>query len=262
MITRVITLLTDFGTRDGFVGTMKGVIYTIAPDVKIVDISHEVEPQDIDSAAFLLFNSYRYFPAETIHVVVVDPGVGSERKILCVRAGKHYFLAPDNGVLKYIFSRHQDAIVREVTNQECFLPVISQTFHGRDIFAPVAAFLAKGIAFEEVGDLARDYNRGHIPELLEKEDKITGRIIYIDRFGNLITNIPEEKLQPLDTKQVKIKCKDRQIVGLSKSYAEKEPDQLLALVGSSGFLELSVNLNNAQKILNASIGDEVIVIFK
>lgn len=255
---RIISLLTDFGERDGFVGTMKGVILGIEPRATIVDISHEIERQDVDAGAFVLRNSYRYFPKGTIHVVVVDPGVGSARRVLCVQVADYLFLAPDNGVLKYIFHEHPEAPVIAVTNRRYFLPEISQTFHGRDIFSPVAAHLATGVAPAKLGDAVTDYLRGALPLFDETSEAISGEIVYVDRFGNLISNISGDRVAG---KRLEVAISGRVISGLSRSYAESTPGEPLALIGSSGFLEIAVNLGDAQRSLGCSVGERLQVRF-
>ncbi|MFQ6112525.1 MAG: S-adenosyl-l-methionine hydroxide adenosyltransferase family protein [bacterium] len=207
MASSIITLLTDFGQRDGFVGTMKGVILNTYPDAKIVDISHDIEPQNLAAGAFVINTCYKYFPTGTVHVVVIDPGVGSKRRIICVAASGHFFLAPDNGVLKYIYDECPETQVVEVTNRKLVLSQISHTFHGRDIFAPVAAHLAKGLDLKELGASIHDYDKGRLPVLEEAVDRIKGEIIYIDRFGNLISNIPADELDKYRDKPIRIKIK-------------------------------------------------------
>lgn len=252
----IITLLTDFGQQDGYVGVMKGVISSIAPNARIIDISHEVQPQDLRSAAFLIYKSFRYFPEGSIHVVVVDPGVGSARKIIHVSANGHSFLAPDNGVMAWIFEEFSDARVTSVTNRDLFLPEVSQTFHGRDIFAPVSAHLAKGVLPDEIGEQSLDFQKGYFPSLIISEDHIAGEIVYVDRFGNLITNIPVNNLH---RDQVTVLGK-ASISGLSTSYNTVPAKALLAIKGSSGFLEIAINGDSAQKALGCQIGAPVQVL--
>lgn len=256
----MITLLTDFGNRDGFVGIMKGVILNISPSARVVDLSHEIEPQNLSEAAFVLRNSFKFFPEGTVHVVVVDPGVGSGRRIVCVSAAGHLFLAPDNGVLKFIFADHPDAGVWEVTNKDYFLPEVSQTFHGRDIFSPVAAYLAKGLECRKLGARIRDYIKGELPKFEATKDRIVGEVIYHDRFGNIISNIP--RIRAEKEHAVTIQLKNHKIQGLAKSYASGKIDAPIALIGSSGFLEIAVNLGNARQSLNSKVGDEIVVDLK
>ncbi|RMF66909.1 MAG: hypothetical protein D6743_05715 [Calditrichaeota bacterium] len=258
---QVITLLTDFGSRDGFVGIMKGVMLGICPRARIVDISHDIAPQDVEAAAFVLKNSFAFFPKGTVHTVVVDPGVGSQRRVLGVAAAGHIFLAPDNGVLKYIFAEQEAESVVEVKNAQYFLPEVSQTFHGRDIFAPVAAHLAKGLALGKLGPEIRDYQRGRLPVLEVDEQGVRGEVVYIDRFGNLISNIPATDLAGLSGPDLRIDVAGRSIRGLSTCYAEAAAGKLLALVGSSGFLEIAVNGGNARQTLRCEVGASVRVRF-
>lgn len=257
MSSPIITLLTDFGSRDGFVGTMKGVILSICPEAKIVDISHEIEPQNIAAAAFVLSNSVDYFPEGTIHVVVIDPGVGSERRILCVCAGKHFFLAPDNGVLKYIYNKEDSIKAIHVSNRKYFLLEISQTFHGRDIFAPVAAHLANGLDFKQLGKQVNDFAKGQLPQLLETGNGLIGEIVYIDRFGNLVSNIPSEKILP-DTI---ISVGEYTIRGLADSYSQGQDREPIGLIGSSGYLEIAMNLGSAKEYLKCSEGEKIEISF-
>jgi S-adenosylmethionine hydrolase len=261
MASSVITLLTDFGQKDGFIGTMKGVILSIHPEAKIVDISHEIEPQNLDAGAFVISKCYKYFPAGTVHVVVIDPGVGSKRRIICVSASDHLFLAPDNGVLKYILDECLEKEVIEVTNRKYFLPEISLTFHGRDIFAPVAAYLAKGLDYKKLGALITDYDKGRLPVLEETPRGMKGEIIYVDRFGNLISNISLDKLKKYRNKSPRILLKEWTIDGLSESYTQGSPKEPIALIGSSGLLEIAVNLGSAKKLLNISEGEAVMITF-
>lgn len=261
MSSSIITLLTDFGQRDGFVGTMKGVILGICPQAKIVDISHEIEPQNINAGAFVLNTSYKYYPSGTIHVVVIDPGVGSGRRIVCVLAFEQYFLAPDNGVLRYIYLECPEFEIVQVSNKKYFLSRISQTFHGRDIFAPVAAYLAQGTDFRDLGPPVTDFDRGRLPELTDTPQSVQGEIVYIDHFGNLISNIPFEKLEKYKLKAATIQLKQWTINGLSNSYTDGNNDKPIGLIGSSGFLEISLNLGSAKETLQCSEGDKIRVSF-
>ncbi len=245
----IITLLTDFGLADGYVGTMKGVILSINPAAKIIDLSHDLPAQDVSAAAFVLSSSYRYFPRGTIHVAVVDPGVGSNRKILAVKSQDFWFLAPDNQLLKYIFHASETLTVVEVLNKRFFLSHISQTFHGRDIFAPVAAYLSLGIDIHELGQETIDFDRGQIDLPRVSSDKIIGKVIYNDRFGNLITNIAATHL----TRHISEICVGTTVIPrLAQSYAEVEIGQPLAIIGSTGFLEISIRNGNARQQLGVS----------
>ena len=246
----LITFTTDFGLTDGFVGTTKGVVRKINPAAQVIDISHQIPPQDIDAAAFVIRTSYRYFPAGTLHMVVVDPGVGSQRKIIAVETEQYFFLAPDNSVLKYIF--HDEKIIRviNVANKQYFLQEISQTFHGRDIFSPVAAHIAAGVELKLLGDEIHDFERGKVLTPVIQPHKIIGHVIYIDRFGNLITNISNQLLKKVENIIINVGTID--IQNLSNSYADVRPGEAVALLGSSGFLEIGIRNGNAQRTLNVN----------
>jgi hypothetical protein len=259
--TRLIVLLTDFGLTDGYAGVMKGVICGVCRTADIIDLSHNIAPQDVAEAAFVLAASYRYFPAQTIFVTVVDPGVGTERAVLCMRANRQIFLAPDNGILSVIAEETDGAEIREVTAQRYFLKGASATFHGRDIFAPVAAHLAAGLQPSKLGPLVERTRKLKLPKPIRAADgSLRGQIIYVDRFGNLITNIRQATLAgqlnvPLDKTEVRIKR--RTIHGVSRSYADRKKGELLALIGSTGYLEVAVNQGSAAQVLACEKGETV-----
>ncbi len=248
----IITLLTDFGDRDGFVGTMKGVIVSINPLVQIIDIAHDVTAGDINSGAFVLAHSYSYFPKNTIHVVVIDPGVGSKRRALCVQAGEYYFVAPDNGVLKWIFKNNPDAIVVELSQQKYFLKNISCTFHGRDIFAPVAAYLSTGIEISQFGNTIQDYVKGTWPKYIITDKKITGEIIHVDRFGNLISNIAAKDFELNNFESITLP--GHRVNTMNNSYNQLPNNQPFAIIGSHGYIEIAVKDNSAAQLLNYNNG--------
>jgi len=253
----IITLLTDFGQQDAFVGTMKGVILGIHPAAKIVDLTHDIPPQNLSAGAFNLRNAFRFFPEGTVHVVVVDPGVGSGRRIIGMEAGGHYFVAPDNGVLKYIFAEGTVSRVVSITNNDYFVKPVSQTFHGRDIFAPTAAHLAKGLSLENLGPVISDYQTGSVPQVQREQNILKGEIIYVDRFGNLISNISENDLSGKDRETIQVTIANTEIKGLHDSYAGAQSEHPIALIGSSGYLEVAVNLANASRILGCSEGEAI-----
>ena len=244
----VITLLTDFGTADYFVGAVKGAILSVNPSAVIVDLTHEIPPQDIAAGAFTLLAAYKTFPAGTIHVAVVDPGVGSTRRPIIVSANEQFFVGPDNGLFTYIYDREPSHRTFHITSDRYFQPSPSTTFHGRDIFAPVAAALSTGIALEEFGSLIDDAVR--LPSL-----ETPLRIIHIDRFGNCITNITRERM-PSETSVV---INGRTISEFRQFYGERDEESLFAIWGSAGFLEISVNGVSAAKALNARRDDRVII---
>lgn len=255
----IITLLTDFGDADGFAGIMKGVILSINSQANIVDISNSLPSQDIEAGALVLVNSYRYFPKGTIHVAVVDPGVGSDRRILAVQTNDYFFIAPDNQLLKHIFYNNETFTVVEVLNKTYFLDEISHTFHGRDIFAPVAAHLSLGVALTDFGPEVTDFERGEIAQPVVLAKKIIGNITHIDKFGNLITDISAGML----TKKISaISAGSTSIPELVDSYAHVAMGKPLAIIGSSGKLEISVRNGNASKQLSLNRGEIVQVEFK
>jgi len=259
----VITLITDFGTRDGYTGIMKGVILKINPLVRLVDISHEVSPHDIFEAGFILKNSYRYFPEGSIHLVVVDPGVGSKRRAILVEAGDHFFIGPDNGVFTFIYESEKIKKVVELTNKRYFLPHISNTFHGRDIFAPAAAYLSKGTPLEDLGTIFNDVVRFDIPKPETERGIIKGVVLHVDRFGNLISNIPEVLFRELVGKGIyEISIGGKVLGDIKGSYSEVKKEQTLALFGSSGYLEISVRGRDAQEKLKVNKGSEIKVLYE
>ena len=259
-----ISLLTDFGLADPYVGIVKGVILSVNPTASIVDITHEVAPQDLLEASFLIQAAYSYFPLGTVHVVVVDPGVGSDRPIVCVELNGYRFLAPDNGLLTQVFSEGDIERAVYVENENYFLQSVSHTFHGRDIFAPVAARLSMGLDMAMLGSEAvpDDFMRLEVPRPKYADDStLHGTIISIDRFGNLITNIRRQDLRDLSARSEdgNLECcvgKER-IMGLSKSYDAVLPRQALAILGSRGLLEISINCGNAQEVMKMNKGDTV-----
>jgi S-adenosylmethionine hydrolase len=308
----VITMTTDFGHYDGYVGTMKGVIHTLVPDAKVVDISHEVTPQQINEGAFILYRAYRYFPAGAVHIAVVDPGVGSSRRpiVLCTRHGT--FVGPDNGIFTYIlrtelagpgaesedeppsgpawaggmwgiapnwagdepsrrrrraagFARDGEPKAYHLVNPDYWLANVSTTFHGRDIFAPVAAHLASGAQPERMGEpisldslvklpvgAPRVYRSG-------KTITVVGQIMHVDRFGNIITNLPERLLAPLldGAPSVSVEVGGHTIKGLARSYADVKEGQPLALIGSENLLEIAIRNSNAAHRMKVRTGDAV-----
>lgn len=273
---RVITLLTDFGTADYFVAAVKGVILTINPHVSLVDITHEVPPQDIETGAFTLLNCYRDFPSETIHVAVVDPGVGSARRGIVVRAGVHYFVGPDNGLFSYLCDRESSCEVFELAEDKYFRPQPSSSFHGRDVFAPAAAELSRGTKPEELGPQIKDAVRlAPLAPVKDQDGSLRGRIIHIDHFGNCITNLTRSDLP--NPNQINLLVKRKVIRHLRRFFADEASakpagakpagaktakagtkDELFAIWGSAGFLELSINGGSAATALRAKRGDPVI----
>jgi S-adenosylmethionine hydrolase len=255
-----ITLITDFGLQDEYVGVMKGVMAGINPLANVIDISNTVAAQDTFQAACILNNSYNYFPKGTIHVVVVDPGVGSDRKILCLKTENYLFLAPDNGVLSFVIAKEGSESIREVTNGKFFLPKLSNTFHGRDIFAPVAAHLSNGVSHNELGEIVDKTNEISLPKpILSPDGKLTAEIVYVDSFGNLITNVNKEVIDRMKVaiESVPITMGRKRINGICSAYTDVGDNEALAIFGSSGYLEISVNLGSAGDILKLQKGDKL-----
>lgn len=252
----LIALLTDFGTKDYFVGAMKGVILSINKNAQVIDITHEIEPQNIRSASFTLRACFREFPEKTIFVAVVDPGVGSKRRAILVETEKYFFIAPDNGLLSFIFNETKDFRVFEITNEEFFRKPVSKTFHGRDIFSPAAAHLSTGIKAEKFGEEIEDFIKfGETKPQKISENEIEAEIIHIDRFGNLITNLKREDL----TEEFVVKIGEHKIEKLQNYFSEAEKNEIFMIFGSAGFLEIAANQNSARKILNAKVGDKILV---
>jgi S-adenosylmethionine hydrolase len=251
----VITLLTDFGHRDIYVGVMHGVILGIAPHARIVDLSHEVGPQAVAEASFLLDSAAPYFPWGTIHVAVVDPGVGSDRRILCARTTRATYLAPDNGLLARVLERDPPSRLISVENPAWFLPRVSSTFHGRDKFAPVAAHLARGLDPRELGPEVHEIKPLFMPRPRElAPDRLQGEVIHIDRFGNIVTNLGELYAARVATARVG----SREVRGpVCRAYADREEGAALLIFGSSGFLEISVRGGDAARELGVKNGDLV-----
>ncbi|MFX0134408.1 MAG: S-adenosyl-l-methionine hydroxide adenosyltransferase family protein [Candidatus Hodarchaeota archaeon] len=260
---RIITLLTDFGLRDPYVSTMKGVILSICPTAEIVDISHQIRKFNINEAAFKLAFTAKYFKPSTIHLVVVDPGVGSSRKSLVVSTKNYFFIGPDNGVLS--LAAEQDGIKRiiEITNEDLFLKPVSNTFHGRDIFSPIAAHVANEYPLEKIGPNTKKMIKLDFPQSVVTTDKINGAVLYIDGFGNIVTNINSELLKKLNVShktilEIQIKSKFKNII-MCNSYNEVTKEKLLGIIGSSGYLEISANQANAANLFNAEITDKISV---
>lgn len=260
----IITLLTDFGTDDAYVGIMKGAILMVNPAATIIDITHAIEPQDLIEAAFLVGDYYKYFPEKTVHIVVIDPGVGSDRAIIALKIREQILLAPDNGVLTQLIDCSDVTGIVRVDNTQYFLKPVSKTFHGRDIFAPVGAHLSKGLQIMDVGAPIDPQIpvRLSLPQpYISKDGNIGGTIISIDRFGNLITNIDwnyfRRHYPAANENKLKFKIGGRCIRGLSPTYKSARHNKPLVIVGSRGYFEFSVNSGNAQQYFGTKKGDRV-----
>lgn len=251
----IITLTTDFGTWDGYVGAVKGVILSLNPGAEIVDISHEIPHQNIMAAAFCLFNSCSFFPEGTIHVAIVDPGVGSKRKALLIQTERYFFIGPDNGIFSLVLRQERLKKTIHLNNPKYFLGRQAPTFHGRDIFAPVAAYLSLGVKLDEFGPTLPKIVRLSLPRIEKRRGRIIGQIIHIDNFGNLVSNVTAQELSKI--KKFKIRVRNRIISRLSETYSEVGKGKILAYQGSSGFLEVGIREGNAGLKLGVKIGDKI-----
>lgn len=251
----IVTLTTDFGLSDHYVGTIKGVILSRCPQAVITDITHELPPFSTIAGAYAIAQAARFFPPQTIHLVVVDPGVGTVRKPILVQAGNQSFIAPDNGVLALVLQHHKAATVREISNRSLWLESPSETFHGRDIFAPVAASLAAGVAKpEQVGPVLTKYEQMPDLEAQEAEPGIWhGSVLSIDRFGNVITNFPSNT----SSTTFALAVNGHHINAFHKTFGDAPVGELFAYHGSSGYIEIGMNLQSAARTLNVSLGDPV-----
>jgi hypothetical protein len=274
----LITLTTDFGMADGYVGTMKGVIHSIVPRARLVDISHEIAPQDVRQAAYVLYTAYPFFPSATVHLVVVDPGVGSARRPIAVRTSGGAFVGPDNGVFSYVIARERVDAVVELRAPSYWLPQVSHTFHGRDIFAPAAAHLAAGVPITALGPSVPDPIIFLPPCLESAPDSVTGEVLHADHFGNVITSIgllawrgDELSFRPafgpgggegdvcFQAAGAGVVAGDLEISGVCRTYAQVEPGETLALVGSEGHLEIAVREGSAAQKTGLRPGDVVML---
>jgi S-adenosyl-L-methionine hydrolase (adenosine-forming) len=254
----IITLTTDFGNSDHHVGSMKGAILNINPAARIVDINHSVVPFDLLDGALSIANAYSYFPSRTIHVVIVDPGVGTERRPILVSGEKQFFVAPDNGVLSMIYER-EPCTVRHITAEHYFLNPISPTFHGRDIFAPTAGWLSKTLQTEAFGEVITDFVRFTMPKAKSTEQAVKAVVLRVDAFGNLMTNLTAEDIPAaaLDGGAIKLALNGKQVVKFARTFASGGPGEPIAFLGSAGYVEIAVNRGSAARTLGVNRGAEV-----
>ena len=254
----IVTLMTDFGLKDPYVAEMKGVILGICPSAEIVDVSHEIEKFNTRMGAYVLASASPYFPKGTINVAVVDPRVGTERRGLCIETARGYFIGPDNGVLVLAARAQGIKYVRVIKNARFLLPNVSHTFHGRDVFAPVAAHLAKGVNPSDVGPETRKMVVPEFAKVVKDKKRVTGEILHVDGFGNVVTNIAEKDIEGGVSRGSSLKVDGVQgRLRLCKTYGEVEVGEPLALIGRHGFLEISVNQDDASKIFGLKIGDKI-----
>jgi S-adenosylmethionine hydrolase len=258
----IITLTTDFGTNDHFVGAVKGVILDIVPEAAIVDISHAVQAFDVLDGAIAISQTYTYFPTGTVHMVVVDPGVGTTRRPIIASSDGYHFVAPDNGVLSMVYAKEERIHVRHVTSEHYFHQPVSNTFHARDVFAPVAAYLAKMVDSHKFGDEIEDYVKFAAPKPKPSgENKLRAVVLKVDRFGNLITNITPDDAPALFSAKAafKIVVGSKEISEMRSAYAEGAPGEVFAILGSMGYLEIVANRAPAAQLTGAGKGAEVSV---
>lgn len=251
----IITLLTDFGLSDEFVGVMKGVIWSIVPQINIADISHAVQPQNVLQGALLLGRAYRYFPVGSIHVAVVDPGVGTSRRAIALQVGGHSFVGPDNGLFTVPLSSSERFSAVSLENPAYHLAGVSRSFHGRDVFAPVAAHLANGAPLTALGEPVMDPLKLDIPQPLRVANIWRAQVLLVDAFGNLITNLSEGDLQGQTVAE--IRCQGQVIRGVSVTFASGQPGELMAMFDSSGSLSVCVVNGSAAKVLGTGVGTQV-----
>lgn len=259
----IITLTTDFGLNDHFVGTIKGVILNIVPDANIVDICHSVQAFDVLDGALTIAQSYSYFPSGTVHLVVVDPGVGTARRPILVTSERHHFVAPDNGVLSLVYGREERLHIRHVSAEHYYLQPVSNTFHARDIFSPVAAWLAKGVDPEKFGDEITDFVRFNAPKPKAVDgNTLRGVVLKVDRFGNLVTNITPADAPMLfaaERAPFKILVGKHEITEIHSNYSEGTPGEVFGILGSTGYLEIAADRGSAAKIVGTGKGTEVTI---
>lgn len=259
----IITLTTDFGLNDHFVGVIKGVILNVVPDAEIVDISHSVQAFDVLDGALTIAQSYSYFPSGTVHMVVVDPGVGTARRPILVTSDRHHFVAPDNGVLSLVYGKEERLHIRHITAEHYYLQPVSKTFHARDIFSPVAAWLAKGVDPEKFGDEITDFVRFNAPKPKTIDgNTLRGVVLKVDRFGNLVTNITPEDAPMLFASEpapFKIRIGKHEVTQLHSNYSEGAPGEIFGILGSMGYLEIAADRGSAAKIVGTGKGSEVLI---
>lgn len=260
----LVTLLTDFGTADYYAGAMRGAVLAVNPEARVCDITHEIPPQDVEAAAFTLLAAYDAFPEGTVHVAVVDPGVGSARRPILVVTERHRFVGPDNGLFTYVCERESAHRIFRLTNSKYFRDEVSATFHGRDVFAPVAGALTLGVRAEELGETIDDAVRLEtLAPRVAADGSVEGRVIHVDRFGNLVTNVTRGEFSDEEFgRGARLFVGGREIKSLRRFYAERaggEAGEAFAIWGSAGFLEISVNKDSAARLLGATRGRPVLI---
>lgn len=263
-----VAILTDFGKDSHFVGLLKAVIFSINPNAKILDLCNDIESHNILGAYLIIWKSYKYFPRGTTFLCVVDPGVGGERIPICVEAEGYKFVGPDNGIFSFFTNNNIKHKVYELQNKSFFLPKVSHTFHGRDIFAPASAYLSMGIPPSKLGTKIKKMKIIDFPKPHFENDKLVGEVIWFDKFGNIVTNISEfdlSRFSGISKKccfdSISVLFRDEEIQGIKSSYDSVKKNELVAIIGSLEFLEISANMGSGKKILKAEVGDEVAIKF-
>ena len=252
----IITLLTDFGLNDAYVAMMKGTVLSINRNAELIDITHNISAGSIFQGAGLFKEAWPYFPEETIHIAVVDPGVGSDRRAIAIKAAGHFFVGPDNGIFWPVIKENPDAEIVELTNKKYFLSKVTSTFHGRDVFAPVAAHISLGSGISKLGSPITDPVKLKLPLPCQKNESLYGQITHIDNFGNLITNITADNLNDfLHGNNPAIHIGEYKISELSSSYSDKDRNNLIAFINSSDYLEIAVNMGKASEYLGKAPGE-------
>jgi hypothetical protein len=261
MFRPIITLTTDFGLKDPYAAEMKAVILSISPNTTIVDITHNIEKFNIRMGAYVLASASPYFPKGAIHVAIVDPSVGTKRRPILIQTKHGFYIGPDNGLLALAAKSQGIEHIYEVSNRRLMLPRVSNTFHGRDIFAPAAAYLAEGVSPTEFGPEIREITTPRFAKLIKRKNMLVGEVIHVDDFGNIITNFSKKKLESMGIKEtVSIILKNTKLkLKLCKAYGEAKPQKPLAIIGSHNFLEVSVNQGSAAENFNMKSGDKVII---
>lgn len=259
---KIITLTSDFGMKDPYVAEMKAAVLGVYPEATLIDISHEIQKFNIQMGAYILSAATVYFPKGTIHIAVVDPGVGTKRRAILIQTKRGFLIGPDNGVLSLAAERDGIEYIYEISNPRFMLSFVSNTFHGRDIFASVAAHIAKGAAAAEVGIEINEIVEPEFSKIVRRKDSLRGKVLHLDGFGNIITNITKAHIANLDAyNQLEIKLSSRKMrLNLYKTYGEAKPMEPLALIGSHGYLEIAVNQSSAAKKLKVKLGDKITVL--
>lgn len=257
-LNKIVTLTTDYGERDGFVGAVKGVLLSFCSEARLLDITHQISAFNIEEAAFVFHSGAQFFPKGTIHLVVVDPGVGGERRPIAVRTTRGIYVGPDNGVFSGVYASGRNVEVFHFNKRRFFLKKVSSTFHGRDLFAPVVGHLLQGVPLEKMGTPIQNYVRFPVSKVKRRGRGLEGGIIHIDHFGNAITNITEEDLQRLGSpRRISVHVGELKLHGVSKTFSSVKKGEPVVLIGGSGLLEIAIREGNAAQEIGVRLGDPV-----